>query len=65
MEDEWDAPMELICAHELEALREELAMVKLQRDSALAALRRMEQPITYLSGSTTVPEWLKNARVLI
>lgn len=65
MEEDFNAPMELIYTHELEALKEELERVKAQRDAALAALKRMEQPIIYTSGSTTVPDWLKNARVYI
>lgn len=62
-DEDWDAPMEFIFTRDLEALRKELALVTAQRDSALAALRRMEQPITYTSGSTTVPEWLRNVKV--
>jgi hypothetical protein len=65
MDESWDAPMELVYTHELEALREELEAVKSQRDSALAALRRNQQPITYSSGNITVPEWLRDTQLLI
>lgn len=62
MSEDWDAPMELIYTHELEELKRQLAAVTAQRDSALAALRRMEQPFEYSSGSVTVPEWLRDVR---
>lgn len=58
------APMELIYTHELEALKRELGMVTQQRDALRAQFRQWQQPFTYSSGSTTVPDWLKNLQVL-
>lgn len=63
--EDFDAPMELVYTHELEALRKELENVTAQRDAALAALRRMQVPIEYSSGTSTTPEWLKNVQVYI
>ena len=65
MEDNWDAPMELIYTHELEELRRQLAVVTAQRDAALAQLRHMQQPIEYSSGTSTTPEWLREVKVYI
>lgn len=62
MSENWDAPMELIYTHELEALRAELEVVKAQRDAALAQLRGAQCPITYSSGGVSTPP-LGNLRV--
>lgn len=65
MNEDFDAPMELIYTHELEALRRELETVTAQRDAALAQLRSMQQPIEYSSGSSTTPEWMGRLQVFI
>lgn len=55
MNEDFDAPMELIYTHELKALKRELEQVTAQRDAALAMIERMKQPIEYSSGGTTTP----------
>lgn len=62
--DDWDAPMELVYTHELEKLREDLRFVQQERDALRAQFRQWQQPFTYSSGSYTVPEWLRDVRVL-
>jgi hypothetical protein len=55
MNEDFDAPMELIYTHELKALKHELEQVTAQRDAALAMIERMKQPIEYSAGGTTTP----------